>query len=489
VPVVPEADGTPRKQTSQASTELEVPVRSKDKKLSKRSQASSELSVRGHSKDRVVSKTSETINRLGNALAESSAEQPDMWGRTVEQKHGLAKVVSSTCFELSMAFIILLNMFCIAAESQYGGMKSGYNYGLARGNPESADKVWPGADGVFLGIEWFFGVLFSVELVLKIVAIPREFAKDVWSPIDILVVTFFWIERLSTDLPFPPTLIRLARMARLLRFLRVVKTVKGFASLYLMLQSIKASVSALGWSSVVLLLGEMMFALGLNLLLIDYWEDQESETYDLDDRQELYAYFGTFTRSLLTMIEMLLGNWYTITRILTRFNELFMIFGVCHQLMFGFAVIEVISGVFLNETFKVANLDDSIMLNEVRRVARAETAKLTEFFEKADKDNSGLVDLVEFKKVLDNEQVVEWLSAMGLDVGDIDKVFFLLDADGDGQITCQELVDGASMMKKPARAVDVAALQKMLRDVHDHVTADRPGRGRGGLTSAGVEGA
>jgi hypothetical protein len=216
----------------------------------------------------------------------------------------------------------------------------------------------------------------------------------------------------------------------------------------------------------------MIFALCLNLLLIGYWEDQDSETYDLNDRQELYAYFGTFTRSLLTMIEMLLGNWFTITRLLTRFNELFMIFGVCHQLIIGFAVIEVISGVFLNETFKVANLDDSIMLHEVRRAAKAERAKMTELFGKADKDKNGLVDLAEFREVLDNEQVVEWLSAMGLDVGDVDRVFVMLDADGDGQLSCQELVEGASMLKKPARAVDIAAVQKMLRDVHDHVTAD-----------------
>jgi hypothetical protein len=425
----------------------------------------------------VSQRTAQTITKFGHALVDISTDEPDMWGGTVEQKQGLAKVVSSTCFELSMAVVILLSMFCLAAESQYSGTKSGYEHGLARGTPEPSDKVWPGADDAFLGIEWFFGVLFSVEFVLKIVAIPREFAKDVWSPIDILVVTFFWIERLSTDLPFPPTLIRLARMARLLRFLRVVKTVKGFASLHLMLQSIKGSVSALGWSTAVLVLGEMIFALCLNLLLIGYWEDQDSETYDLNDRQELYAYFGTFTRSLLTMIEMLLGNWFTITRLLTRFNELFMIFGVCHQLIIGFAVIEVISGVFLNETFKVANLDDSIMLHEVRRAAKAERAKMTELFGKADKDKNGLVDLAEFREVLDNEQVVEWLSAMGLDVGDVDRVFVMLDADGDGQLSCQELVEGASMLKKPARAVDIAAVQKMLRDVHDHVTADsRPVR-------------
>merc|ERR1712194_780910 len=142
-----------------------------------------------------------------------------------------------------------------------------------------------GADGIFFGLEVFFGGMFTVELVLKIVAVPKELSKDIWNLIDVLVVAFFWVERLSSDLPFPPTLIRMARLARLLRFLRVVKTMRGFASLYLMLQAIKGSVSALGWSSVVLLLGEMTIALALNLFLSDYWEDPEwtaSASYSTD---------------------------------------------------------------------------------------------------------------------------------------------------------------------------------------------------------------
>jgi hypothetical protein len=385
-----------------------------------------------------------------------------LWGEEVEQQHGLAKVVSSTRFELTMAVIILLNTLCIAAEAQYQGMKSGYDSGLA-GAPR-----WPGADRVFLVLEWFYGILFSVEFTLKMLAVPTKTLKDAWSVIDVLVVAFFWIEALSTNLPFPPTVIRLARMARLLRFLRVVKTIKGFGSLYLMLQSIKGSVSALGWASAVVLLGEMVLALALNLLVRDYWEDPSLDT---EQRETLYEYFGTFSKALLTMIEMLLGNWFFVTRILTGFNELFMIFGIAHQLVFGFAVIEVISGVFLNETFKVAALDDSIMLEEARRSAKAESDKLTEFFNMADKDDNGYMDPEELREVLENKKIAEWLSAMGLDLSDVDKVFSLLDKDGDGRLTCDELVRVAVLLKKPARAADIAVLKTMLEDVRARIPA------------------
>jgi Ca2+-binding EF-hand superfamily protein len=398
-----------------------------------------------------------------------------LWGRrsdrseSAEQRNRLANMVTSTKFELTMAAVILTNALCICAEAQYTGMQSGYKYGVAR-STKPADQVWPRADTVFFVIEWFYGILFTAELLLKILAVPRKTLRDSWTLIDGLVVTFFWIEALSSDLPFPPTLIRLARMARLLRFLRVVKTIRGFASLYLMLQSIKGSVSALGWSSVVLLLGEMTIALALNLFLSDYWES-DSEEWTQAEKIQLYEYFGTFSKALLTMIEMLLGNWFAITRILVRFHEGFMLFGISHQLGVGFAVIEVISGVFLNETFKVASLDDSIMMNEVRRAAKAESAQLTEFFKQADKDGSGLVDQDELKKVMKNKQVEEWLSAMGLDMSDIDKVFRMLDKDGDGFLTPEELVGGASMLKKPARAMDLADVQTVLENLNTRVAA------------------
>lgn len=95
-------------------------------------------------------------------------------------------------------------------------MRSGYDSDVAPDLTGPSDKIWPGADRVFFGLEWFYGILFTVELMLKCLAMPWKTLRDAWSVIDVLVVAFFWVEALSSDLPFPPTMIRLARMARLL---------------------------------------------------------------------------------------------------------------------------------------------------------------------------------------------------------------------------------------------------------------------------------
>jgi len=242
------------------------------------------------------------------------------------------------------------------------------------------------------------------------------------------------------------------------------KTIQAFDSLYLIVSSIRSSLQALAWSSVVLVLGEMMLALVLNFLLEDFWTD---ETRPLQDREIIYAFFGTFSRAIQTMLEMLLGNWYTITRLLTeKVSEWYMLFGIGHQLVLGFAVIEVITGVFLHETFKTATLDDGILLNANKKEIHDHTTKMMKFFKHADADKSGYLSEKAFQDILTIDKVQEWMNAMGLDVHNVERVFPLLDADGDGHITPEELIARTLSLKGQAKAMDMAIVRTMVEDLH-----------------------
>lgn len=53
-----------------------------------------------------------------------------------------------------------------------------------------------------------------------------------------------------------------------------------------------------------------------------------------------------------------------------------------------------------------------------------------------------------------------WLAAMEIEVRDESELFSLLDRDGDGNITVQELVDGMRRLKGAARNYDLVDLQK-----------------------------
>merc|ERR1719230_476067 len=102
------------------------------------------------------------------------------------------------------------------------------------------------------------------------------------------------------------------------------KLVQAFDALYLILSAVRGSVSALGWSSFVLLFCEMVLALFFNMILEPYWVEPAN---GLEQRQKIYDHFGTFSKSLQTMMGMLLGHWYTVTRLLTtHVSEWFMLF-------------------------------------------------------------------------------------------------------------------------------------------------------------------
>uniref|UniRef100_A0A7S4Q5C2 EF-hand domain-containing protein n=1 Tax=Alexandrium monilatum TaxID=311494 RepID=A0A7S4Q5C2_9DINO len=369
------------------------------------------------------------------------------------------ELVSHQWFDPVFAFLILLNTCIMALEMQYNGMDYGFQMNYP-GEDDSAESTWPPAATIFNWCEWIFGTLFTLELVVKIVALRTQFFQDLWNWLDLVTVFFWCIGALGKSaLPLDPTLLRLVRLARLFRLLRLVKTLQSFESLYLMTTSIKASSLALMWSMVVLFLLQMSIALILNQILLGFILD---DTNPLDKRLRVYRYFGTFSKAVLTMFEFMLANWPPSSRVLTEdVSEFYLIFVLSYQCIISFAVVKVIQGVFLQVTFNVAATDDVIMLNQKERSVRTHTKKMDRLFKAADMDGNGYIDKEEFRNMVDDPVVRQWLSSMDCDVSifakDPDVLFSLVD-DGDEELKAEELVRGVARMQGPARAIDLAVL-------------------------------
>ncbi|CAL1157567.1 unnamed protein product, partial [Cladocopium goreaui] len=176
------------------------------------------------------------------------------------------------------------------------------------------------------------------------------FFCGMWNWLDFIIVLVWIISKLAQDaMPVNSQVLRLARLIRLFRLLRLVRRIQQFDSLYLMSTAIRSSFGILGWTAALLFLIQMLFALVLNQLLYGFYFSEEllkRDNEELRDRFELvYTYFGTFSRSLLTMFEITLANWPPVCRALTEnVTEWFMIFFLVHKVTMGFAVIGVING-------------------------------------------------------------------------------------------------------------------------------------------------
>ncbi|CAK9050166.1 Sodium channel protein 60E (Drosophila ion channel 60) (Drosophila sodium channel 1) (Protein smell-impaired 60E) (Sodium channel 2) (DmNav2) [Durusdinium trenchii] len=386
---------------------------------------------------------------------ESFHEAKRFWTRISQQA-----LVLTESFHFQLCFAMLICSLCavMGFEVQYRGYETGYKLGYT-GYTKPAHEVWPAADTAFEVVDIFFGVVFTLELILKFIAGSLSFFKDMWNWLDGLVLIVWYLERItSTAFPLDPMMLRLFRLSRLMRMVRLVKIFEQCDALYLMLTSIRASFAALAWSSALLLLIQMMLALAIVTLVEPYFSDPNAT----GDKYAVYSYYGTFTRAMLTLFEITLGNFVPVTRLMMQdVSELYVMFALVHKLVIGFAVVMVITGVFVQETFSVAQTDNTIMINQKERALELHIAKMTALFKAADYDSSGRLDRGEWLQVCDDYSVQLWLAAMGLDVSNAALVHELICAASNQQdLNAKDLVSGIARLKGSARNIDMALFRK-----------------------------
>jgi len=214
------------------------------------------------------------------------------------------------------------------------------------------------------------------------------------------------------------------------------------------------------WSSIVLfaflsICGEFFY-----LFLLDFYYDQEAT---VEVKRQVFQHFGTYDRTIFTMFELTLASWVPVCRLLM---DKVSVSAGCAVLVFkvvvGFALMRVIVGVFLLETFKTAASDDELMIAQTKRSQLQHALKMKRFLMEADKDSDGLIEKNEFKAYLRTEGVRPWLTAQGIDEEDDELLFSLLDTDGNGKLTPTEVSRGISRLKGPARSMDVVSLMHMV---------------------------
>ncbi|CAE8588880.1 unnamed protein product [Polarella glacialis] len=93
-------------------------------------------------------------------------------------------------------------------------------------------------------------------------------------------------------------------------------------------------------------------------------------TADRDIRILVFRYYGTFSRTILTMFEVLFANWAPSCRILVEnVSEWFSLAFILYRCLIGFAVLNVVSAVFIQQTMKVAQQDRQFMIAQKEKSA------------------------------------------------------------------------------------------------------------------------
>lgn len=392
------------------------------------------------------------------------------------------KIVSHPSFEVVSGVLIWLNACSLMVEAQYNSFDIGCKLGVPGWGACSEEK-WPGAHGALIAIGWVFGIVFWIEYLLRLEVGRMRFICDPWGLLDGMIVVSWTIDAGGASLPVNPQIIRLVRLFRLLRLLKLVRAVQGFDSLHVITTAIHGSLVSLAWAIVVFVVALATFALVVNQIVNDVYFETLYDKVEGDAELlfsaknsgtsplQVFLYFGSFTRSLFSMFEVTLGNWPPIGRILSeQVSEVFMLVSVIQKLTVGFALVGVINGIFMQETFKVVNQDDIIMMRQKERVKKNHEHKMHELFVHADKSRDGGIGIDEFEEIVENPHIKAWLGSMDFDIRDSKAVFKLLAGSG-AEIDVTGLVSGVAQLKGPARSMDLMLLSQLTERLQGQVHA------------------
>ncbi|CAK9096944.1 unnamed protein product [Durusdinium trenchii] len=363
-------------------------------------------------------------------------------------------------YELCMGILILVSVMVLALEMQYEGYVIGYElqYPKLIHPPEEVWHQWP---VVLRWMDRTFTGLFVLDIMMRVCVLRLRFFCQTLNLLDFVVVSCSLMEDIFGDnFPVNAPFLRLLRFAKVARSLRVLKRAHILGSLHLLLKSVRASVEVLFWSlcllAIIQCIAGMLLAQSLQSFLADPLEDPEV-------RQEVFRYFGTFTSTLLTMFEVLMANWAPPCRILVdNVSEWYSLGFIIYRCLVGFAVLNVVSAVFLQQTMKVAAADQEVAMQQRQISAEAYTKKLEAFFKRLDESGDGVLTWKEFSAVLGSPKLQNWMATLELESHDLVNLFNMID-DGDGEISLEDFLHGARHLHGCASSIAVAEVMATAR--------------------------
>eukprot|EP00929_Paragymnodinium_shiwhaense_P080640 TRINITY_DN42069_c0_g1_i1.p1 TRINITY_DN42069_c0_g1~~TRINITY_DN42069_c0_g1_i1.p1 ORF type:complete len:706 (-),score=133.70 TRINITY_DN42069_c0_g1_i1:250-2250(-) len=379
-----------------------------------------------------------------------------------EETSRVTRFVEGPYFECFFAIVIVMSTVLMCLEAQYNGIDMGYQLGFS-GYHRPAAEVWPHAREVFDVMEYVFGFVFLIEVCLKLFALRVKFLLSGWDLLDLAIVVIWFAYAFgSVDLGINPFIVRLFRLLPMFRLVRFVKAFQIFDVLRLLVSALQACSSVFLWS--LLLLFVIMVVCGLILHIVVKGEILDGSLTEAATH-DLFVYFGTFSRTILSMYEVTFGNWSKIGRALhENISEWFAPLILAYRLVVSFAMLKVINGIFLSETLRVMNSNDEILIMHKTRQTERHISNMQQLFIEADDSGDGLLSFEEFKGILADSRVKTWLEAQEIELNDVQLVFDLVGNER-GAINAEELVLGFARMKGAARSVDMLSLMQRINSL------------------------
>lgn len=347
--------------------------------------------------------------------------------------------------EHSIIVVIFLNGVFIGVQTEY-----------------QAHNVTESVPGFFPVIEAIFAIVFTAELVLKLVAYRGSFftMKDwQWNVFDTFLVLIQLLEivgMMTTDHESNDnnssnvnvSFLRLLRILRLFRVLRLVRLLHFVGELATIVSSIANSFRALCWTVVLLVL--MIYMVGVLYTQIVFAHRVANKESDGD--ASLARWWGSLGRSVSTLYQAILGgvDWESVVTPLEDEIHPLMSLSFCFYIAFALlAMMNIITGTFVQSALQNAENEKT---QDFVTAAR-------DVFAKFDEDHqTGLISQEQFLEQIDDDSFRSYIENIGIDPKDAKLLFRLLDNEHTGWIPLEILIAGMVRLRDGAKFMDILKL-------------------------------
>jgi len=309
-------------------------------------------------------------------------------------------------------------------------------------------------------VEICFNVAFIIELLLRVIALEGGFfvgPEWTWNIFDSVLVLFSLVEMYlyATDVNFSfIRVLRLFRIVRTLRMVRLLRFAGAFKNLRLMILAIIKSSGPLVFATGILITLMFLFAV---LVLSAVTSYVETAVYPDQHADQMHDFFSSMPMTLLTLFMCITGgvNWWEVQKLLLKVHVGYGIMFVVYIAVMFLAVLNIITGIFVNDAVEMANTDHDMMLQVEQELKLDQLKKLKHLFVRFDTNGDKLLTLVELEDQLLDPEVQVILAMLGLDISEAKMFFNALDVDKSGTVEIDEFVMGCMNLKGKTKLMDI----------------------------------
>jgi len=394
--------------------------------------------------------------------------------KDAEAKNPWSRLVKHPIYEIMSAFFIMLNAIFIVWETEYRARKGMDIAASAVVEKDFFSKV----------ISDFFSLAFAIDLAFHLLSERDRYFKSrewLWNVFDVAVVTTAVMDSVVQWLPGRSnssslqaflgkfSMLRIVRLLRVIRSSRAIRTSRFIKELRVMVYSLSGAMKSLGWAIVLIIIILSIFG----VFFTDGVLGHRSHVHDQDPAlaAEIQRYFGTLSGTTVSLYMSMSGgiDWGDLYEMLLPLPVEYRLAFIMFITFAVFALLNVITAVFVESAMQRSQNDRELLVQQELEHKLEFIEEMQRLFEELDLDGGGTLTLDEFEKQIQDENILSYLSSMGLDIDQVRTLLTLLDRDQNGEVDIEEFITGCLRLKGGAKSLDMAVLQYQLEWVVNSV--------------------